>query len=203
MKLVLSSPPRNSRGEIIPLLVGDFVSINFIGSNEVSALTMKIVEKKIDSGITLVLAESGSAEEHQRRQYFRLSKLEDNQAPGAAESFAMINITVGENSDEPDLAPFKTKLINISGGGVMCAFFDMMPHLNSILKLRIGIPGRPEFTALGKISRIERKEYMGDMVFMTGVTFLEINESDREAVINFVFEQQKSLQKNPGVDLKG
>jgi len=203
MKLVMSVPPRNSRGDIIPLLVGDFISINFIGHNEVSVVTMKIVEKKMDANITLVLSDAASSEEHQRRQHFRLStKMEELEKNAqSSERVDKIAVSVHEKGDKKDIAPFQIKLINISGGGILCAVYELMPHLNSILNLQIEIPGISIIYALGKISRMERLDYQGDMVFMTGISFLEIKESDREAIINFVFEEHAAQKKI--VDLRG
>lgn len=199
MKLTFEREPKNSRGESIPLIVGDFVSVNFIGSSEVCAVTYKIVEKKMDGNITLLLDEAGKVEEHSRRQHFRLSTIGGIQkGQQAVEAGGKIRASVREAGD-PDKA-YKTKMINISGGGMLFAFYETMPHLNSIFDIQISIDGAPGFYIKGKLARIERQLYENETVFMVGVTFLEINESDREAIINFVFEQQK-VKKAAAVDV--
>jgi c-di-GMP-binding flagellar brake protein YcgR len=190
MKLILDAEPKNSRGEAIPLLVGDFVSVNFIGPDQVCALTFKIVEKKMDGQITLMLRDAGRSEEHPRRQHFRLSTMEDmRDDPEAAEAVGKIKAFVREAGNPEKL--YRTKMINISGGGMLFAFYDDMPHLNSIFDIEINIGGARVFPVKGKLARIERKLYENEMVFMVGVNFLEIDETDREAIINFVFDEGK------------
>lgn len=193
MKLILDAEPRNSRGEAIPLLVGDFVSVGFIGPSEVCAITFKIVEKKMDGQITLMLKDAGRTEEHSRRQHFRLSTMEVVPGDaGAVEEAGKIKAFVREAGNPDKL--YRTKMLNISGGGMLFAFYDEMPHLNSIFDIEINISGVRVFPVKGKLARIERKTYEKEMVFMVGVAFLEINEADREAIINFVFDVQKKAE---------
>ncbi len=198
MKLTFEREPKNSRGEPIPLIVGDFVSINFIGTSEVYAITYKIVEKKMDGHITLLAEEAGKVEQHSRRQHFRLSTISGvHKGQQAVEAGGKIKASVKEVG-APDKT-YKTKIINLSGGGMLFAFYDAMPHLNSIFDIQIAIGGAPGFYIKAKLARIERQIYENEAVFMVGVIFLEINESDREAIINFVYEQQK-VNRESAVD---
>jgi len=202
MKLIMDAPPKNSRGEQIPVIVGDFVSVNFIGANEVCAISFKIVEKKLEGGTPLTLTPAGKAEEHSRRQYFRLSAHEDMQK-GVMSEGGCERITVVVSEAGAPEKQFKTSLIDISGGGMMCAFYDAMPHLNSIFLLTIELPGTARFEARGKLSRIERRQYHDEMVFMVGISFLEINESGREAIINFIFNEHNRQKSETKLDVRG
>ncbi len=201
IKLTFEAEPKNSRGEAIPLIVGDFVSVNFIGSNEVCAITFKILEKKMDGAITLTLSEAGKTEEHSRRQYFRLSAMDAIEKNSAeVDSSGKLKATVREVG-EPEKC-YRTRIINISGGGMLFAFYDAMPHLNSIFDIELTIEGSRVIAVKGKLSRIVREMFENEMVFKVGVIFLEINETDREAIINFVFDEQKKTKSAPGLNLK-
>ncbi len=190
MKITFECAPENSRGETIPLIVGDFVSVSFIGSNEVCAITCKIIEKKIDGQITLILEEASKIEEHSRRQHFRLSTIGGiKNGQQAVEIGGRIKASVKEAGEPGKI--YKTKIINISGGGMLFSFYDSMPHLNSIFDIEIIIGDDVAFSVKGKLARIERQTCGNETVFMVGVNFLEIDETDREKIINFVFEQQR------------
>jgi len=203
MKLFFSSPPKNSRGEQIPLIVGDFVTVCFEGAKEVSVITLRIVEKMMaESGITLALAETGQAEELQRRQHYRFSTIDEMQkTANPTERFKKIAITAFETSDLEMQHPLQAGLVNISAGGALFAFGDTIPHLNAIMNLRIEIPGLTAFTAMGKIARIERREHDGKFAFMAAVSFIDIDEGARSRILGFIEEEKLRTQEKPQGDL--
>ncbi|MEZ7890948.1 MAG: PilZ domain-containing protein [Candidatus Wallbacteria bacterium] len=194
MKLTFNTLPKNSRGENIPIVVGGLISLGFIASDEVSTMTLKIVEKKIENGIiTIILSDSLKTEEQQRRQYFRLSTLDEMQKNAENIYFQnKMSIIVTQFNETGETIKYDTKLINLSGGGALCAFYELMPRINNMLNLVIECGENLKIKATGKVARIERKEYEGKPAFMIGIAFLEINEKDREQIINFVLDQQNN-----------
>lgn len=207
MKLVFPAPPKNSRGEQIPLLVGDFVTVCFEGAREVSVMTVRIVEKMMaETGITLVLADTGQVEELQRRQHYRLSTIDEMQkTANPTERFKKIAIAVFETSDIEMIRPLRADLVNISAGGALFAFGDTIPHLNAIMNLKIEIPGCQPFTAIGKIARIERREHEGVLSFMAAVSFIEIDEESGARILAFIEEEKRRGLEKPReeVNLRG
>lgn len=191
IKLIIENELKNNQGNAIPLLVGNLLSISFIGQSEVNTFMFKIIEKQFDKGIILTLKEFGQSEEKSRRQYFRLENvnlfLEANEV---IKKNSKIKATVSEGSNLSKV--YKTKLLNISAGGALFAFYnDMIPNLNALFDVTIEIDGYHPFKVKCKLVRIERKFINNEIVFLVGVSFLEIDEKDREAMINFIANEEK------------
>jgi len=78
---------------------------------------------------------------------------------------------------------------NISGGGMLLAAQDELP-IGAILELEIDVPTLPEtILALGKVVHAQAQSNSGSSG--QGVEFILIEESDRNTLVKYIFEQER------------
>jgi len=105
--------------------------------------------------------------------------------------------------DDQSESPGDALSSNISGGGL----FLELPHLETktqeeLLKgekklfLEILLPNTTEpIKALGKVAWMEEKEERGKALHGAGVTFISIDEDDREKIINYIIGLYRQSKK--------
>jgi len=97
-----------------------------------------------------------------------------------------------EHTTEKTLFFKKPCWTNISGAGMR--FFTEQPlDLESFLRIDILLPLFPSFTitALGQVVRVQKKDT--DNQYEVAVSFTDIHEDDRDALIHYIFVRQRKL----------
>ena len=81
-----------------------------------------------------------------------------------------------------------TQTLDISGGGILV----QPPHplaIGTILELEIDIPAEPEpILAIGQVAHIRESAY--------GIEFLIIEETDRDEIVKYIFETERTSRGN-------
>lgn len=85
--------------------------------------------------------------------------------------------------------------VNISGGGILLAAQDELP-IGAILELEIDVPTLPEtILALGKIVHTQVDSQSNRPFSGQGIEFILIEESDRNILVKYIFEQERLLRR--------
>lgn len=175
------------------------VTLQFIEADSIRMLTARIRSVRSLDGEQIAIEFDGPLDiaTHQRRSYFRLDthdfkkKLADSEAQRVRVLDVGVTIKAFHRLGESD-CPFKTELVNISAGGLLCLFTDDTPPLNSLLHVRLLIPEKGVVECLGRVARIEKSERTPNR-WLIGVTFLEIREADREKILDYTYGVQQLI----------
>lgn len=110
-----------------------------------------------------------------------------------------------EGYSEPSHSPEGTLSCSVSGGGL----FLELPYMESEaveellrgdkkLSLEIDIPNRAEsIKALGKVVWMEGKKEGNRHFYGAGVSFVRIDEDDRDEIINYIIDLYLQEKKSP------
>lgn len=168
----------------------------------------------------LVLRLVGEVEEKQRREYFRLDvflpvvfEIPVNQSPGAireqwsvfrAESMKnppalMLPSGRGYRAVLPGGVDIPAQPVNLSGGGLRVRMSSAVP-LGELVHVRLYLPLAPPRTvnAVAQVLRCNEitLRLEKDPAFITAMKFIHIDEKDREAVIAYLFTEQRIQLQN-------
>jgi c-di-GMP-binding flagellar brake protein YcgR len=190
---------------IIHLAVGNKFQLRFYSSKGLLQCTCVALSHYKDNKALIYIVKLTSAlTKLQRRQYYRLecihdieySKIEDEIIPDSG----INNIT---NEKVEKIAPKwqKGAIIDISGGGIR---FSSEYELHKWDKIKI----RLELLISNKIHRMEPEAIVvasGNVInrkdlFEHRVQFSNISKIDREAIIRYIFEQDRLRRKNEKAD---
>ncbi|MFY9942270.1 MAG: PilZ domain-containing protein [Desulfobacterales bacterium] len=96
----------------------------------------------------------------------------------------------GKGGDSAPPAVLQT--VDISGAG-MSMVLSAPLGVGQLLQITIRFPGSPLgfFKVLGEVVRIEPASAKEDMVYHTGVRFLEISDAERDRLVAYTFMQQR------------
>ncbi len=186
-------------GRVIPLPVNARYDVCFFTSGGLYKSRVVITDRYKEDGLYILVVELMSdLKKFQRRQYFRLEctldieyrQLEDSDVHKIKEDPELIR-------DIIEKEPFTAAIVlDISGGGVRFASEEKLePDTNILVDLNISTEsGQKVYGVMAKVlssSRIINKEHM----YEQRVEYLEIAGHTREAIIKFIFEQERRLRK--------
>ncbi len=186
-------------GRVIPLPVNTRYDVCFFTSGGLYKSRVVITDRYKEDGLYVLVAELMSdLKKYQRRQYYRLEctldieyrLLEDSEVETLREEPERIQEMI-ENGE------FTTAIVlDISGGGIRFASEEHLePGSNLLLNLNI-ITGNGQnvYGVMARnlsSTRIINKEHM----YEQRAEYLEITGHTREAIIKFIFEQERRLRK--------
>lgn len=139
-----------------------------------------------------IAAEKNKEIVSEKRRYVRISPLEP----------LKVRYSLVEEHGEPEPASHKTFSRSVSGGGL----FMELPYLEpqtveellagkKKLSLQIDIPNNERsIKALGQVMWLEGKKEKEKYFYGAGVSFIRIDEDDRDEIINYIIDLY--LQKN-------
>lgn len=123
----------------------------------------------------------------QRRQFYRLECTLPVQYRLVGETDCDKGIDTGEKF-------IKSYTKDISGGGV-CINAEVKLEADGILECEVLLQEDNPVRFYGNIVRIETNESESRYKYLAGIAFRKIGDKDREAIIRFIFEQQRKLRK--------
>ncbi len=174
-----------------------------------------------DSGATkeVTLALVGEIEERQRREYFRLDVVipflvdgEDTQKPSEAKERWNAALIRNRNSPPPDVVrsgkgyravtrdrkDLPPEAVNLSGGGMRFRMKSGV-RIGNLLNLDLYLPLNPPriVSAVGEVIRCNELtlRIQKDPVFVVAARFVHIEDKDRDALISFIFSEQRNQLK--------
>ena len=129
-------------------------------------------------------AESGF-EKVQRRKYFRLEC-------SVAVKYRIVD---SFNEFKNEGIQFKKSLaINLSGGGI-CLLLEEKIDVGKLVECEITTYQNRVIRFFGKVIRYEKNQVESRFKFLAGIAYIKINENDREAVVKFIFNEQRILRQ--------
>lgn len=170
------------KGQPVPLGIGQTVRINFFRDRGRFSFEAKVIERQSTEAVRLIrLKQISPMHRLQRRNFYRLK----------------INLPVLfrliEQDSEPDRQGYiKAYTADISGGGLrLLTNEDLKPGQQ--VECRISIEDSNFLELKGLVVRVATC-VEGNYKFEVGVKFIDILESERDKLIQFIFQQQRKLK---------
>lgn len=179
---------------IVPLQPGSMFDIFFTYRKKKQLVNLYkfravVKERMIIDNLHLIAVEkAGEMVRVQRREYFRL------------DCFLKVRYRVVESfGKSDDIVPFKQTIAKDLSGGGICLLLTEKLKPGTLVECEIlGI--LPEnIKCMGRAVRYDNIHNAGRYKYTVGIAFDEINDSEREAVIRYVFREQRKLLRK-GLD---
>lgn len=177
-------------GSVIPLHSGTLLNVYFIKRREndiqLYKFESRVVGRETSDNLHLLRIEiSGGIEKVQRRNYYRLN----------CSLQAQYRIVDYLNDMYNENIPFKKTITNnISGGGVSLMLEDRI-EVGKLIECEVFTGQEKKVRFFGKVIRYDRTELDGRFRYEAGVAYIRIQDNDREAVVRFIFDEQRKLRK--------
>jgi c-di-GMP-binding flagellar brake protein YcgR len=177
-------------GSVVPLHNGMVMNVYFIirRENDIHLYKFGAVVKarEMSDNLHLLRIElQGELEKVQRRSYYRLN------------CSVQLNYRIVDSMNEVynDNIPFKKSFSNnISGGGISFMLEDKV-EVGKLVECEVFTSQDRKVRFFGKVIRYERSELEGRFKYEAGIAYIKINDNDREAVVRYIFNEQRKLRK--------
>jgi c-di-GMP-binding flagellar brake protein YcgR len=173
-------------GVIFPIHRGWLMNIFFLESGDFYRFKAKVISRLRKGNLSFLKIKILSGIERvQRREFFRY------------ECILPVKYRVVEdliNSDDKTKIPKDAVTKNISGGGV-CIRLDEELDINKLIKCDLSLSKTKKIRFYGKVVRKNKLDDNTTFKFEAGVLFEKIEYSDKEAIVRFIFEEQRKLIK--------
>ena len=177
-------------GEIYPLRNGTIINIYFVHKAgkeyELYSFNAIISGREMSEKIALLkIGVISEIERIQRRQYYRLG------------CSMPVKFRVVESMSEivNGSIPFrKTIASNLSGGGI-CLLLEDRLEVGKLVECEIATEENKEVRFFGKVIRYDNSQLDGRFKYEAGIAYIKINNNDREAVVKYIFNEQRKLRK--------
>lgn len=161
-----------------------------------------IVQNRFKDGanyVLTVLARS-SLKKFQRREFFRINKVIDLQYFHISEEVAALPTTeelfVITHNPENHYEKYEGTILDISGGGIRFSTTERLEKDSCILSVFELVNERYDTTFYLVTQIIESEPVSGDTKrFMNRAKFVLKNLRDREAIVRFIFEEERQMRK--------
>ncbi len=174
-------------GVIFPVRIGAAMNVYCLHNGDLYKFRAKVMNRGVKDNIALLKTEiTGEFEKIQRRQFFRFEcSTAIKYRPETAEE--------EEKAKEPP--PFiKTYTRDLSGGG-LCMVTENRLELGQAIECELSLDEGASVKFKGTVVRSDRIELDERDRFEAGIRFDKIDNRDREAVIAFIFREQRKLRK--------
>lgn len=177
-------------GAIFPVHMGTVINIYFNNKkdNDINLFRFKASVSGRETNENLALLkidiESG-IEKVQRRKYYRL----DCSVPVR---YRVVNSFSDNRNEKIEFK--KTITGNLSGGGI-CLLLEEKIEIGKLVECEINIDPNRMIRTFGKVVRFDNSKIEGKFKYEVGIAFVKINDNDREAVVRYIFDEQRKLRK--------
>jgi len=171
-------------GMFVPVLPDEILEVGFERGNTVYSFRAIARERTREGRLRFlhVLPET-EIESIQRRDFYRFSHM-------MACSYRLLREPI---PPEAERGPFRsTSTCNMSGGGLGLLFEDK-PEMGMNIEGKLDIAGGVRF--VGAIVRMEQLAAGSAYRYEAGVSFLKIENRERERIISYIYESQRNLLK--------
>lgn len=187
-QFIIQSPISN-QPPVTPLRSGTEVELSYVHNSSYYVFQTEVIKKYLDREPLLVLRTPSPDQirKVQRRQYLRVP--------------TDIQSTFEVEDEEGEKQKIKVRLINLSGGGFLCAFSSTeMEKLN--LQKDTTVEGNLLIEERGRKHYIPYKARVVNLMYdddkkqyEVAFQFTEIKEADREVIIRYCFARQLELHR--------
>lgn len=192
------------KGKIILLSIDSVYTLSFFSKNSIYQCNGKIVDRYKSSNMYFLVVELvSSLKKMQRREYYRLECLmpaEFREMTQKEIDFDYVEEIV-ENAKDPDAEeqelPFqKAIIVDISGGGLRMVS-EIPVEANQYVLIKVRIPIRflvKQFHLVGYV--LQSAKVPGEVVkYEIRLQFEKISKEEREAIIKYIFEEERKKRK--------
>jgi c-di-GMP-binding flagellar brake protein YcgR len=173
-------------GNIYPVRLGSKLNGYFINKDDLFKCKAIVLDRTVRDNLAYLKIElKGDIEKIQRRQFFRF----DYSVP------ITYRIVTSMNPEVNQKIPFiKTITRDLSGGG-LCLLLEEKVNIGEQVECELPVNNEKVVRFFGKVTRSSMRDPEEKYKFEIGVSFRKIEYKDREAVIGFIFEEQRKLRK--------
>ena len=177
-------------GVLFPIHAGTHMNVYFInknaGDNTLYRFKAIVTGRGRSENVALLKIEAVSEiEKVQRRSYYRL----ECSLP------VMFRQVESFNPAHSEGVPFKKTLAsNLSGGGIRLLLEEKL-EAGKIVECEIRVGEEKLIRFFGRVMRHEVREDEGRFKYEAGIAYIKISKNDREAVVKYIFDEQRKLRK--------
>jgi len=177
-------------GNIVPMQIDTVFNVYFTNRrrNDINLFVFSALVKNrviLDNLHFLEIEQQGEILKVQRREYYRLDCLLKVQ-------YRQVKSINKEYNED---IPFKkTFAKNLSGGGISLMLEEKI-EVGKILECEIFNEQSRSVRFFGKVLRFERTGMEDRFKYEAGIAYIKINNSDRDAVVKYIFDEQRKLRK--------
>jgi c-di-GMP-binding flagellar brake protein YcgR len=182
---IIAAPIRES--VIFPIHIGAIGTAVFIQKDDLYKFKFRVLGRGTKENIAYLKIElPGEIIKIQRRQFFRFEY-------GVPVRYRVVNQfpEAGDIQEQP-MKDAVTR--DLSGGGI-CIKLEEEVKLREIIECEVSLGEKKKISFIGKVVRSSRRNNDLKYGYEIGVIFQKIGNTDREAVIGFIFEVQRKLRK--------
>lgn len=186
--LLIDAPIHGSM--VYPVHIGATLNVYFSRKTDkqidVFRFKARVVGREYSGNLALLQIEAeGKMQMIQRRQFYRL----ECSLP------LKYRIVTTMNPEYNKEIKFKASLSrNLSGGG-LCICIEDRVNIGETVECEINLYEDVTIRFYGVVVRLEENDLENKYKFLAGITFKKIGNKDREAVVKYIFEQQRKLRK--------
>jgi c-di-GMP-binding flagellar brake protein YcgR len=177
-------------GYIYPVRIGTVMNIHYSQKYEndynLFMFKAKVIGRETSENLALLKVEIiGEIKKIQRRNYYRLEC-------SIPVQFRIVN---SYNSEYNKGIPFqKTIATDLSGGGIGLRLEERI-EIGKLLECEILTEESKTIKFCGKLVRYYKNDVEGKFKFHAGVSYIKISNNDREAVVKYIFTEQRKMRK--------
>lgn len=170
-------------GRVYPVPIGSEIAVSFIKDNSFYEFKAKVIDRENKENLAILKVQAlTSIEKIQRREFFRF----DVNLPVKYRVIESVNKKSNEEYTE-------TVTRDLSGGGISMRLKEPI-ETDKYLDCELFITCKIKF--IGKVVRLTKYDILhGPYKYEIGVSFEKIEESMREKIISYIFQEQRKLLK--------
>lgn len=168
----------------VPLTKGQTIIVSFWGDSVHYSSETRVLERRTKPLPVVIVERPTNFKRHQRRNFVRF----DARLP--------LQFYRIQDREPPEESPevFTVETTDISGGGVSF-LTSMRLEMKCRLQLELALPGDKPVKAIGSVVRVVNNPRSVRKRYRVGVSFLVIEERDRDRIIKFIFARQRELRR--------
>lgn len=177
-------------GNVFPVRIGTVMNVYFIIKRETDInlfkFTATVKSREMSENLHLLRVElNGEISKVQRRRYFRLD----------CSVQVQYRIVYSLNEIHNEGIPYKKTIANnLSGGGINLMLEDKI-KVGCLLECEIFTDESRKVKFFGQVIRYVESGMEGRFKYEAGIAYIQINNNDREAVVRYIFNEQRKLRK--------
>ena len=173
-------------GNIYPVRIGWKMNVYFISKDDLYKLRARILNRGMKENIAHIKIEIlGDIEKIQRREFFRF----EYTIPA---SYRVVESLYDEEKDKEPMKPAATR--DLSGGGV-CIKLEEQVNINKLVECELDLGDKKKVSFIGKVVRSTKRPEDPKYGYEIGILFKKIENRDKEAIIQFIFQEQRKLRR--------
>lgn len=177
--------------DLVPLPIDEEVVVEWVDAGERFAFPCQVIGRtmQVVPIVMLTLPQPGMVKRHQQRDFVRL----DATLPVVYARLPELESTGSTTADEEPqaLQYLGSRTLDISGNGAQIVTHQVLP-IGSKLVLKLDLQGE-ELEIGAEVVRLADQQ--GSNEAWLGVRFTELSERDRERIVRFIFNEQRTRRQ--------